>query len=88
MSEPQTTRELYDDIVAKRGGIAKFSPAQVRLTHALVVALAKPNDIDPQLVARLIEMLPPLVKPPEERAPIPPLCFVDGYSHQLQRAIE
>jgi hypothetical protein len=33
--EPQTTRELYDDIIARRGGAERFSPEQLRLVHAL-----------------------------------------------------
>jgi hypothetical protein len=40
-------------------------PEQLRLTHALVVALAKPADIDPMLVERLVALLPPLVLSPK-----------------------
>jgi hypothetical protein len=63
--EPQTTRELYDDIIARRGGAERFSPEQLRLVHALVIALAKPAETDPLLVERLLDLLPKPVSVPE-----------------------
>jgi hypothetical protein len=65
IDEPQTAQELHDSIVASRGGAARFTPEQMRIVHALVSALArKPSDIDPQLVTRLRDMLPPLTSAP------------------------
>jgi hypothetical protein len=63
LNEPQITRELYNDIISRRGGAERFSPEQLRVTHALVIALAKPAEIDPPLVEKLVSLLPPLSRP-------------------------
>jgi hypothetical protein len=85
--EPQTTRELYDDIIARRGGAERFSPEQLRLVHALVIALAKPAETDPLLVERLLDLLPKPVSAPESSrddrdAAIAPLLKLYRHLHE------
>jgi hypothetical protein len=56
-----TPQDLHDQIVAERGGPERFTAVQSRLVFALVTALAKPADIDPSTVAKLLSQLPPVV---------------------------
>jgi hypothetical protein len=84
-----TAQELFEDIIRSRGGVARFTPEQVRIAHALTSVLArKPSDIDPLLAARLAEMLPRPLPAAKEAVWVPEIEFHDGYSVQLQRAID
>jgi hypothetical protein len=85
--EPRTTEAFVDALIAERGGRDRFSAVQVRIAHAVATALRDPAEIDPGAVSRLIDLLPPRVFTPDPAVPIATIVFVDGFSHELERAI-
>jgi hypothetical protein len=86
-AEPTTVREFVAALIAERGGPQHFSQVQKRLCDTIALALRDPSKVDPATVARLLDLLPPRPIPPEVRAPIPTICFVDGYQRALEAAI-
>jgi hypothetical protein len=85
--EPRTTDEFIDALIAERGGRSAFSNVQVRIAHAVAVALRDPATIEPGVVSRLLDLLPPRMFVPDKQVPVGKLLFVDHFSFELERAI-
>jgi hypothetical protein len=56
-----TVEDLRREIIKERGGEAAFSVVQLRLTYAVALQLANPREIDPGILSRLLDQLPPVV---------------------------
>jgi hypothetical protein len=76
-----TAKELYDDIVAARGGGDALSLEHKRVAHALARALAR-ADVDPLTVEKLTSMLPTSQRLVAGPAALQ-VTFVDQLSAQL-----
>ena len=60
MTEISAAQDLFNDIVNSRGGVDALSAEQQRIAHALTRALSvAPSEIEPVLIARLTQLLPP-----------------------------
>jgi hypothetical protein len=88
IDEPRTTEEFVDALIAERGGRDRFSAVQVRIAHAVATALRDPAEIDPGIVSRLLDLLPPRAFVPDPVKPVGHIVFTDGFSHELGRAID
>jgi hypothetical protein len=84
MSEPQTEKALFDDIIASRGGEDALSGEEIRIAHALTAALAKqPSEMDAGLIERLSAMLPASQRKPRGGPSTIEVRYVGNYTAGL-----
>jgi hypothetical protein len=86
--EPRTVADFVEALIAERGGRACFSAVQVRICHTVALALRDPSKVDPSVVSRLIDLLPPRVVPPEAQPQVEPVVFLDAFDCKLEALLQ